>query len=84
MRNKVKDPWDFNKSVFAPYIPDSESLLSQCFEFDYDTSKISKVIKDSEEATKVKNYLSKVYKYIRECYKYFSAISPNNNVFSIG
>ena len=25
-----------------------------------------------------------MYKYIREAFKYFSAISPNNNVFSIG
>ena len=48
-RNKEKEPWDFKKSVFYPYQPDSEALLNSCFEFDFETSKITKVIKDYDE-----------------------------------
>lgn len=48
-RAKEKEPWDFKKSVFAPYYPDSDTLLNSCFEFDWECSKISKVIKDYDE-----------------------------------
>lgn len=45
-REKVKTPWDFNKSVFKDYKADNALLLDQCFEFDWSCSKIEKVIKD--------------------------------------
>ena len=83
-RAKQRVPWDFKKSVFASYQPDTETFLNTCFEFDWECSKIPKIIKDYDELMKVKEYLKNIYKHIRECYKYFAAISPNNGIFSIG
>lgn len=56
-RGKVRIPWDFKKSVFATYQPDTEALLQRCFEFDFDSSKIPKIIKDTEELANVKIFL---------------------------
>lgn len=46
---REKTPWDFKKSVFKDYIPDNEVILSRCFEYDWNNSKISKIIKDDKE-----------------------------------
>lgn len=61
-REKLKTPWDFFKSVFRDYKPDNEALLNDCFEFDWASSKIEKIIKGEEETMKVKSYLRTVYK----------------------
>lgn len=34
--------------------PDTEQLLSKCFEFDWEHSRVSKVIKNEEELEKTK------------------------------
>ena len=46
---RVKTPWDFFKSIFKDYKADTESLLADCFEFDWQCSKIEKVVKKEEE-----------------------------------
>ena len=46
---REKTPWDFKKSVFRDYIPDNEHILSKCFDYDWDNSKITKIIKDDNE-----------------------------------
>lgn len=63
-REKLKTPWDFFKSVFKDYKPDTHALLDECFEFDWSCSKIEKIIKGEEEIMKCKAYLKSVYKYM--------------------
>ena len=83
-QERVKTPWDFFKSVFREYKPDTEVLLSNCFEFDWQCSKIDKVVKDENELAKVKAFMKGQYKGIREAYKFYSAVAPAGGVFSIG
>ncbi len=61
-REKVKTPWDFSKSVFKDYKADSINRLDECFEFDWESSKIPRVIKNEEELTNCKEYVRGVYK----------------------
>eukprot|EP00347_Sterkiella_histriomuscorum_P000204 403376781 len=80
-KDKVKVPWDFKKSVFAKYQPDNEYILKQCFEFDLEISKISRVIKDVEEFNKTKSYLGKIYQHIRDVGQLiFQEILNNTNI----
>jgi len=80
----LKELWDFNKSVFAQYQYDSEAVLHACFEFDWECSKLSKILKVPEEMEAIKAFLKENYKMMREVYKYYASISPCNGVFSIG
>jgi len=59
---REKTPWDFKKSVFKDYIPDNEIMLSRCFEYDWNNSKIPKIVKDEKELEQVKVFLRSVYK----------------------
>ena len=61
---RVKTPWDVRNSVFKDFIPDNELLLSNCFEFDWSNTKISKIIKDEKDKEEIKKYLKSIYKYI--------------------
>ena len=40
------DPW---VSIFKNYVIDTEELLTKCFEFDWQHSKISRFIKNEDE-----------------------------------
>lgn len=82
-RRRARTPWDFKKSVFADYHPDSDDLLEKCFEKDYSYSRISRIVKKPEQEIKIKAYLRENYKFLRECYKFYAAISPSNNIFCI-
>jgi hypothetical protein len=48
-REKLKTPWDFTKSVFKDYKADTLAKLDECFEFDWESSKIPRIIKGEEE-----------------------------------
>jgi NLR family CARD domain-containing protein 3 len=61
---REKTPWDFKKSVFRDYVPDNELILAKCFEYDWNNSKITKIIKDEKEQEKVKAYLRSIYKHM--------------------
>ena len=84
VRARAKTPWDFYKSVFGTYIRDDEELLMKCFELDWKSSKIPKLIKDPAERASLKEILRKNYRVIRECFKFFAAFSPINNVPCLG
>ena len=71
-----RTPWNFNLSVFRDYKSDNPRLLLNCFEFDWAHNKIIKIIKNDEEAAKVKEIFMKNYELFRESYKYFAGISP--------
>ena len=72
------------KSIFAPYKPDTQSMLDKCFEIDWESSKIPKLIKGPGQDEIVKAYLKSIYQTIRETYKYYSGISPLGRVACIG
>ncbi len=61
-REKLKTPWDFSKSVFKDYKADTVNRLDECFEFDWESSKIPRIIKNEEELLVCKEYLRSVYK----------------------
>lgn len=83
-KTRLKTPWDFFKSVFRNYKPDDKKILHSCFEFDWNNTKISKIIKNGQELKHVKDFLKENYVYFRETYKYYSAVAPAGMVFSIG
>lgn len=61
---REKTPWDFRNSVFKDYIPDNDIIRAKCFEFDWNSSKIPKIIKDEVELNKVKEFLRVNYKHM--------------------
>ena len=70
-RDRIKTPWDFFKSVFRgncihniviDYKLDTPALLNNWFEFDWEWSKIPKVIKDPDELDEVKKIIKSTYK----------------------
>lgn len=79
-RESLKTPWDFYKSIFKTYKPDTQAVLDDCFEIDWAMTKCEKVIRGDGEAAKVKAYLKSQYKYIREAYKYYSGVSPQGRM----
>jgi len=61
MRRATKksiDPWEIPKSLFKDYKVDTESLLNECFEFDWGMIKKFKTISALEE---IKEALRKAY-----------------------
>ena len=73
---RVKTPWDFMKSVFAKYKPDTDLLVSQCFLFDWEKTRLDKLLKnDSSNLLAVKDYVMRNYSYLRNVYKVYSGES---------
>jgi hypothetical protein len=58
---KPKTLWDKNKSVFAPYMEDTDIMLQNCFEFDWGCCKVSKIVKEEDQMNKVKSLLKTNY-----------------------
>lgn len=81
---RLKTPWDFFKSVFKDYKPDNDKIRAKCFEFDWECSKLPKIIKDDTDRAQIRKYLNGIYKHLREAYKAHAAIAPAGQVFSIG
>jgi hypothetical protein len=48
--------WHKEDSIFRPFIGDSEDLLNECFEFDWNSSKVSRFVKSDYEKLKIKEY----------------------------
>ena len=64
VRIRPKTPWDFYKSIFVVYKSDTSELLGQCFDLDWDNSRIPKLVK--EEESDIKEYFRSLYRNIRE------------------
>lgn len=75
-REQLKTPWDFFKSIFKTYKPDTKKILEDSFDIDWAQTKCEKIIRGEGEAEKIKAYLKSLYKPIREVYKYYSGIQP--------
>lgn len=51
--------------------PDNDDMLANCFEFDWNNSRIHKVIKNEEELAKCKEFFKERYKYFKNTYKHY-------------
>jgi len=81
-RESLKTPWDFYKSVFRTYRSDTQKMLDDCFEIDWQYTKCDRIIKnDLEEA---KEYIKSVWPHIREVYKYYAGLSPLGRIMGMG
>lgn len=59
---RPKSPWCFEKSIFAPYKFDTDELLVRCFNFDWNCSKIERMIKSVKDKERMYLYLNKNYR----------------------
>ncbi|CAD8172456.1 unnamed protein product [Paramecium pentaurelia] len=78
--------WNKDDSIFRPYIGDTEELLNECFEFDWNSSKISRFVKSEYERIKLKEYFRSNYQLLKDVYKFYSSLGyqpPNFDVFCI-
>ena len=81
---RVKTPWSLPISLFKDYQFDTKGKLNKCFEFDWSSSKVEKVVKNPEMLAKCKEVMRGSYKKIREAYKYYSAIGASGSLFCVG
>jgi hypothetical protein len=73
------------KSVFAKYKPDNELLIAQCFLFDWEKTRIEKLLKSEPgNVLACKDYVMKNYVYLRNAYKWYSGESAQGRLPSIG
>ena len=63
---------------------DTPEHLAACFDFDWNCSKLSTLIKPVKDKHIIYEYLKSNYQPIRETYKYMASLGPSGNVFSIG
>lgn len=75
--------WHRGISVFRDYIPDSDELDNRCFEFDWSTSKLPKLLEKFSDVDECKKMLASTYPLIRRAYKYLSCQNVANEVFCI-
>ena len=82
----VEKEWTVKESNFKSYKFDTDKLLTRCFDFDWKTTKLGRVIKDKETLARVKEVIRPYYKHIRETYKYLAALGQQGlgGVWSIG
>lgn len=71
--NKKGHFWSYEISIFKNYQPDNEELVNECFEYDYSTSKIGRLIKEAE-ALEVKEILREYYPYLFTSYKLYASM----------
>ena len=71
---KIREQWNVNRSVFAEYKPDTQDLMNQLFEKDWNMI-VKPKFEGDEEEEKVKEELRKGYWTIRDSFKYYSSIS---------
>ena len=70
-------------SIFQNYSLNTQELLLECFEFDWNATKLSAFIKDETVKTQTKEVLKSRYELVLEAYKSLSALSGSEN-FAIG
>lgn len=72
-RKKTKEIWSFEISLFKDYQVDTPQLLDNCFEFDWNNSKVKGVVKNKEHTQPIKQLLRDFYLHIKEFYKFYSS-----------
>lgn len=75
--------WHRGISLFRDYIPDSDALDKKCFEFDWNSSKLPKILEKGKDLNECKKILHGMYPTLRVVYKHLSSIGISNDVFCI-
>jgi hypothetical protein len=60
----VKAEWGIPISLFKDYKFDNDKLFNNCFEYDWENSRIPRLVKDITELATVKEFLRKQYKWM--------------------
>ena len=76
--------WEFKKSALARYKHDTAKLISDCYETDWNRSKVHRVVKDEKEREKKKTYMRSVFKHFRNMYMFTAGQEPLSGVPCIG
>ncbi|CAD8120300.1 unnamed protein product [Paramecium sonneborni] len=71
--NKKQAFWSYEISIFKNYQPDNDELVDECFEYDFQTSKINRIVRDPQELMEVKEILREYYPYIFASYKFYAS-----------
>lgn len=58
-------------------------MLKKCFEFDWECSRIPRLIKNEDDQKKVKELLRSAYRQYKETYKYFAGLTPIGDTWAI-
>lgn len=66
--------WNKEDSTFRQYAGDTEDVLNEAFEFDWNCSKIPRFVKNEYERTKLKENFRNAYQLIKDVYKFYSSI----------
>ncbi len=84
---KLRPPWTLPISVFAAYKTDSHRLVSQCFEFDWQCSRVEEIVDKLGGKKLVRRFKAvarEYYVWIKAGYKFYStsgqevpSITPN-------
>lgn len=78
-----KIPWSIPISIFAEYILDTVEHITECFEFDWSSTKLSNLIKEELSREELKSFVRTKYDLLIEAYKTLSALS-GSEIFAIG
>ena len=68
-RKTKKRIWQWKYSIFKDWRRDDEELLARCFEEDWSHTRISRLIKNEEDLSKIKKILKENYKFIKMNYR---------------
>ena len=82
-KKKTKVRWTFPISLFVKWRPDDAELVNLCFEYDWDSGKIPKIVKDEKQVQQIKEFFRERYKKIKDTYKYYASMSPVGDVWAI-
>ncbi|KAL4468591.1 hypothetical protein ABPG74_005094 [Tetrahymena malaccensis] len=79
--------WSVEQSIFSTFTRDSKELISKCFEFDWENSKINTILNSytstPEEKVEVKQLIKNYYNTIRIFYKYHSSLGMIGDIPAI-
>jgi Ran GTPase-activating protein (RanGAP) involved in mRNA processing and transport len=73
-----KIPWTFPISLFAAYQQDTDELMAECFEHDWNHCTVCRAVKDEEQLALVRGELQRNWPLLREVFKEVSGegLSP--------
>lgn len=67
----------------AKWTQDEAELVNLCFNYDWECSKVQKIIKDQKQLSEVKEFFRIRYKFIKDTYKYYSSINPVVDIWAM-
>ncbi|CAD8081706.1 unnamed protein product [Paramecium primaurelia] len=74
---------DQTDNFFKECHRDSDQEFSDCFEWDWNNSQLTKLIKEQDQLIQVKQYLHRIYRDLVSAYRHYSAYSPSGDIWSI-